>query len=62
MELADQFVNNPNAPNVKVCGTGISMTVFLLGRCNLGRAGSAHSWTIGKCDSTQRALLDHRQV
>merc|ERR1719214_372353 len=36
MNLADHFVANPNAPEVKVCGTGIKMTVFLLGRCGEG--------------------------
>merc|ERR1719463_880684 len=36
MELADHFVVNPAAPEVKVCGTGIKMTVYLLGRCGQG--------------------------
>merc|ERR1719213_1538984 len=54
MELADHFVANPNAPNVKVCGTGIKMTVYLLGRCGEGSmtaAKMAHTWDIGACDS-----------
>merc|ERR1719261_1643855 len=54
MELADQFVNNPNAPEVKVCGTGIKMTVYLLGRCGKGSltaAKMAHTWSVGSCDT-----------
>ena len=54
MELADHFVANPNAPEVKVCGTGIKMTVYLLGRCGEGSltaAKMAHTWTIGACDT-----------
>ena len=51
MELADHFVKNPMAPEVKVCGTGIKMTVFLLGRCGKGSVNSAnlaHTWDIGR--------------
>merc|ERR1719284_551958 len=54
MELADHFVNNPNAPTAKVCGTGIKMTVFLLVRCGEGSltaAKMAHTWDIGACDT-----------
>merc|ERR1719316_1505781 len=54
MELADHFVANPNAPEVKVCGTGIKMTVFLLGRCGVGSltaAKMAHTWDVGACDT-----------
>merc|ERR1719407_100049 len=54
MELADHFVSNPSAPEVKVCGTGIKMTVFLLGRCGEGSltaAKMAHTWNIGTCDT-----------
>merc|ERR550514_249681 len=54
MELADHFVANPNAPNVKVCGTGIKMTVFLPGRCGEGSltaAKMAHTWDVGACDT-----------
>merc|ERR1719172_516503 len=54
MELADHFVENPNAPEVKVCGTGIKMTVYLLGRCGQGSltaAKMAHTWEIGTCDT-----------
>jgi len=54
MELADHFVKNPMAPEVKVCGTGIKLTVFLLGRCGKGSVNSAnlaHTWDIGACDS-----------
>merc|ERR1719331_973131 len=54
MELADHFVKNPMAPEVKVCGTGIKLTVFLLGRCGKGSVNSAnlaHTWDIGACDT-----------
>ena len=52
--LPPQFVANPDAPRVKVCGTGIKLTVFLLGRCGKGSVNSAnlaHTWDIGACDS-----------
>merc|ERR1719487_3046495 len=54
MNLADHFVANPAAPEAKVCGTGIKMTVYLLGRCGEGSltaAKMAHTWEIGKCDT-----------
>merc|ERR550514_1095635 len=54
VNLAAHFVNNPNAPAVKVCGTGVKITVFLLGRCGEGSlttASKAHTWEIGACDS-----------
>merc|ERR1719198_1490501 len=54
MNLADHFVNNPAAPSAKVCGTGIKMTVFLLGRFGEGSltaAKMAHTWEIGACDA-----------
>merc|ERR1719172_119866 len=54
MNLADHFVNNPAAPDAKVCGTGIKMTVYLLGRCGEGSltaAKMAHTWEIGACDT-----------
>jgi cell division protein FtsB len=41
-------VSNPDAPEVKVCGTGIKATVFLRGRCE---GYYEHSVTVGKCDS-----------
>merc|ERR1719161_3312812 len=47
MELADHFVANPNAPEVKVCGTGIKMTVYLLGRCGEGSLTAARWHTLG---------------
>ena len=46
-ELASQHVSNPDAPAVKVCGTGIKATFFLRGRC---AAYYEHSREIGKCD------------
>ena len=55
--FADFMVSNPDKPEVKVCGTGVKMTVFLLGRCGMmstGRglpsAGMAHTWPVGACD------------
>merc|ERR1719428_119281 len=46
--FAAQHVSNPDAPAVKVCGTGIKMTAFLRGRC-VGYYD--HSKQIGKCDT-----------
>merc|ERR1719214_42778 len=54
MGLADHLVSNPAAPVVKVCGTGIKLTVFLLGRCGEGSltgAHLAHTWVVGACDT-----------
>merc|ERR1719389_694337 len=55
--FADFMVDNPDKPEVKVCGTGVKMTVFLLGRCGqmstgrgLPSAGMAHTWPVGACD------------
>lgn len=41
-------VANPDAPAVKVCGTGIKATFYLRGRC---AEYYEHSVTLGKCDS-----------
>merc|ERR1719164_428169 len=52
--FAEYMVNNPAKPEVKVCGTGIKMTVYLLGRCgegSLNSADMAHQWEVGACDS-----------
>merc|ERR1719240_1856378 len=53
----DFMVSHPMKPEVKVCGTGINMTVFLLVRCGVmssGRAlassGMAKQWVVGACD------------
>merc|ERR1719446_748082 len=46
--LAPQFVANPDAPAVKVCGTGIKATFFLRNRCE---PYYEHSKEIGKCDT-----------
>merc|ERR1719473_1665720 len=54
MGLADHLVANPASPAVKVCGTGIKMTLFLLGRCGEGSltaAKLAHTWVVGSCDA-----------
>merc|ERR1719409_2461379 len=55
--FADFMVTNPDKPEVKVCGTGVKMTVFLLGRCGemstgkgLPSAGMARQWSVGACD------------
>ena len=55
--FAAHMVNDPRKPEIKVCGTGVKVTVFLLGRCGVmstGRAlpssGMAHKWVIGACD------------
>merc|ERR1719335_1001647 len=57
-ELLDRVVAHPNQPIVKVCGTGIKMTVYLLGRCGggaLSAADMAHTWDVGACDTTKPA-------
>jgi hypothetical protein len=46
--LARQFVENPSAPEVKVCGTGIKATFFLMNRC---KEYAYHQKQIGKCDT-----------
>jgi len=46
--FAPQHVSNPDAPAVKVCGTGIKMTVFLRGRCE---EYHHHVQQVGQCDS-----------
>jgi len=54
MGLAEHFITVASKPAVKVCGTGIKMTVYLLGRCGEGSltgAHLAHTWTIGGCDT-----------
>jgi len=47
-ELSPQFVSNPDAPAVKVCGTGIKATFYLRGRCS---DYYEHQVVVGKCDS-----------
>merc|ERR1719217_376616 len=54
MGLAEHFITVASKPAVKVCGNGIKMTVYLLGRCGEGSltgAHLAHTWTIGACDT-----------
>merc|ERR1719281_2293360 len=46
--LAPQFVANPDAPAVKVCGTSIKATFFLRGRCE---EYYEHQKEIGVCDT-----------
>jgi hypothetical protein len=47
--FAPQHVASPDAPHVKVCGTGIKMTAYLLGEC---KSYYEHSRVIGKCRSS----------
>merc|ERR1719450_1218881 len=47
-EFSDAHVSNPDAPAVKVCGTGIKATFFLRGRC---ADYYEHSVQVGKCDT-----------
>ena len=47
-ELAEQHVSNPDAPNVKVCGTGIFATFYLRGQCE---AYYERSRKIGQCNT-----------
>merc|ERR1719395_423125 len=54
MGLADHFITVASKPAVKVCGNGIKMTVYLLGRCGEGSltgAHLAHTWVVGACDT-----------
>merc|ERR1719217_1071679 len=46
--LARQFVENPSAPEVKVCGTGIKATFYLMNRC---KEYAYHQKQVGKCDT-----------
>ena len=46
--FAPQHVSNPAAPAVKVCGTGIKMTAYLLGEC---KGYYEHSKVIGECNT-----------
>merc|ERR1719380_453166 len=46
--FAPQHVANPDAPAVRVCGTGIKMTTYLRGRCV---EYYEHQHVIGKCNS-----------
>jgi hypothetical protein len=47
--FAPQHVDSPSKPHVKVCGTGIKMTAYLLGEC---KEYYQHSKVIGKCQSS----------
>ena len=46
--IAPQHVANPDAPAVKVCGTNIKATFYLMNRC---QGYYEHSKTLGKCDT-----------
>merc|ERR1719223_1782317 len=46
--FAAQHVANPDAPAVKVCGTGIKMTAFLMNECD---KYYEHSKEIGVCNT-----------
>ena len=46
--FAPQHVSNPAAPAIKVCGTGIKMTAYLLGEC---KGYYEHSKVIGECNT-----------
>ena len=48
-EFTDAHVENPDAPAVKVCGTGIKATFYLRGRC---AEYYQHMQVVGKCDTT----------
>jgi len=47
-DMARQFVENPDAPAVKVCGTGIKATFFLRNRCE---DYYDHSVVVGECNA-----------
>ena len=46
--FAAQHVSNPDAPAVKVCGTGLKMTAYLMNECD---PYYEHSREIGTCDT-----------
>jgi len=46
--FAPQHVSNPDAPKVRVCGTGLKMTAYLRNECN---PYYEHSREIGSCDT-----------
>ena len=46
--LAPQFVTNPAAPKVKVCGTQLKVTMYLRGRCE---EYYKYQWPVGACDT-----------
>ena len=46
--FAASHVSNPDAPAVKVCGTGIKLTAFLRGRCE---GYYEHHKEIGSCNT-----------
>jgi len=48
--FAQAHVDNPQRPEVKVCGTGIKLTAFVRGRCE---SYHTHQWTVGSCDKSQ---------
>lgn len=52
-EFDPLVVHDPSKPNVKVCGTRIKMTVYMLGRCGVGSltAGWSPTWELGACDT-----------
>lgn len=47
--FASQHVSSPDKPNIKVCGTGIKLTAYLMGAC---KKYYSHSRIIGKCQSS----------
>merc|ERR1719229_1378852 len=47
--FAQAHIDNPAAPTVKVCGTGIKATIFLRQRC---KEYFTHHKVIGKCDTS----------
>merc|ERR1712226_771515 len=47
-QFAAAHVTNPDAPEVKVCGTGIKVEFFLRNRC---KAYDVHQHTVGQCDT-----------
>ena len=55
--FASAHVANAAAPMVKVCGTGIKATIYLMGDPPAHHEGSGcrdyyqYQWTVGKCDS-----------
>lgn len=58
--MPDFAVANSNIPKVKVCGTGIKVTLYIMGRCGStfwDSSGFLGPWTVGSCDKGARPDL-----
>merc|ERR1719265_2500168 len=46
--FARQHVTDPDKPRIRVCGTQIKLTAYLLGEC---AQYSKYTWQVGACDT-----------